>query len=343
VRRVPVRRRPLGAAAGLAIVAALVLAACGAGPQVDPAVLAPPTTAPTTTVAAANRATPGCTEGSTGTVVESSAPAPALPTPGDMPAGSFMAAIAARGRLVAGTSPDQLLFGYVNPLDGRVEGLDADLLREVAIAIFGGDPRNPETGDAHTQFVTLTLDQRVPDVAGGQVDIVADTMTITCQRRLDVDFSAEYYDAGQRVLVPKDSTVASIQALGGKQVCTGTGTTSYTNIQAVSTHPIAVGLPDQTDCLVALQQGQVDAISTDDTVLAGLAAQDPYTKVVGPRFTDEPYGLAISLKHPELTQFVNGVLASLRSSGELESLYVKWLGPAFNGAVPAIPTPRYRP
>jgi polar amino acid transport system substrate-binding protein len=323
---------------------ALVASACaGAGSQVSPGVFSPPSTTSTTAApAAATPATPGCTEGTSGNVVESTPPPAAMPTPGDMPAGSYMRTIEDRGRLIAGTSPDQLLFGYVNPVDNRVEGLDADLLREVAIAIFGGNPADPATADPHIQFVTMTLAQRIPDIQQKLVDIVADTMTINCQRRQQVDFSAEYYDAGQRVLVQKSSTATSINDLGGKRVCAAASSTSITNLEAVPTHPVPYPVADQSDCLVLLQDGVVDAISTDDTVLAGLAAQDPYTKVVGPRFTDEPYGMAIPLDQPAFTSFVNGVLTQLRASGELQALYSEWLGAAFSGQLPAIPAFKYR-
>ena len=74
-------------------------------------------------------------------------------------------------------------------------------------------------------------------------------------------------------------------------------------------------VPNETDCLVMLQQGQVDAISTDNAILQGLAAQDPNTMIVGPAFTTEPYGMAISKAHPEFTSFVNGVLAQERADG----------------------------
>jgi polar amino acid transport system substrate-binding protein len=331
---------------GLTVALSLGAAACaGAGSQVSPALFAPPPSSTTTAApTSVTQPTPGCTPGSTGTVVESAAPPPSLPAPGGMPAGSFMASIQQRGRLLAGTSPDQLLFGYVNPLDGRVEGLDADLLREVAIAIFGGDIHNPASADPHISFVTMTLAQRIPDVTSGQVDIVADTMTINCQRRLMVDFSAEYYDAGQRVLVLKSSPAASVDQLGGKKVCTAKASTSVDNLNARHTTPPidVVTVDDQSDCLVQLQEGLIDAMSTDDTVLAGLAAQDPYTKIIGARFTDEPYGMAISLKHADFTAFVNGVLTQLRDDGELQALYTKWLGSAFGGTLPPIPPFRYR-
>jgi polar amino acid transport system substrate-binding protein len=318
-------------------VAILVTSACaGGGKTVSPSLFAPLTTTPTTAAPASNTpATPGCTEGTNGNVVASTPPPGSMPTPGNMPPGTFMHTIQERGKLIVGTSPDQLLFGYVNPLDGQIEGFDVDVLKAVAAAIFGGDPNQ------HIQFVTLTLAQRIPDVQSGAVDIVADTMTINCARRTQVDFSTEYYDAGQKVLVPKTSTATSINDLGGKKVCAAAGSTSIDNLAMVPTHPIPYPVPDQSDCLVLFQQGVVDAISTDDTVLAGLAAQDPYAKVVGPPFTDEPYGMAISLAHPEFTSFVNGVLAQMRSDGALQAIYQHWLGPVIH-PLPGIPTPKYK-
>ena len=69
------------------------------------------------------------------------------------------------------------------------------------------------------------------------------------------------------------------------------------------------------------------AISTDDSILYGLAAQDPFTKVVGPELTDEPYGLAISKQHPDFVRFVNAVLAQERADGAWEASYHRWVGP----------------
>ena len=85
-------------------------------------------------------------------------------------------------------------------------------------------------------------------------------------------------------------------------------------------------MPYWTDCLVLLQQGDVAAISTDDSILDGLAAQDPWTKIIGPRLTNEPYGLAISKQHPEFVRFVNAVLQQLRTDGQWKASYARWLG-----------------
>ncbi len=160
------------------------------------------------------------------------------------------------------------------------------MVHAIADAIFG----NPNK----VVFKAISDAQRIPDVQSGAVDIVAHTMTITCERLQQVDFSTVYFEAGQRVLVQTNSTAKSIADLGGKKVCATTGSTSIENIKAAPSHPIPVAVPYWTDCLVLLQQGQVAAISTDDSILAGLTAQDPWTKIVGPRFSKEPYGLAIS-------------------------------------------------
>ena len=99
--------------------------------------------------------------------------------------------------------------------------------------------------------------------------------------------------------------------------------------------PIAVQVPYWTDCLVLLQQGDVAAISTDDSILDGLAAQDPWTKLIGPRLTDEPYGLAISKQHPEFVRFVNAVLQQLRTNGQWAASYRHWIGTPVPSPPPA--------
>jgi polar amino acid transport system substrate-binding protein len=247
-----------------------------------------------------------------------------------------MRTIQDRHRLIAGVSPDTLLFGSVNPFTAKFEGFDVDLVREVAKQLFG----DVADIDTNIEYRAVTNAQRIPDVQQNLVDLVAHTMTINCARRQMVDFTSVYYDAGQKVLVGRDSTAQGIQDLGGKKVCAPLGTTSIDNLTNAPSHPIPFPVVDETDCLVDFQTGLVDAISTDDTVLEGMAAQDPYAKVVGPRFTDEPYGMAINLAHPEFTRFVNAVLERVRSDGTWKAIYAKWLGRF--GPVPDPPIAKYR-
>jgi polar amino acid transport system substrate-binding protein len=259
-------------------------------------------------------------------------PAGALPQPGRMPAGSTMDKIRARGRLVAGVDQNNYLFGFRDPVTGRLEGFDIDLVREVARAIFG-DPER-------VQYVVVTQAQRLTAV-NGQVDLVANSMTITCARRELVEFSTNYLDSGQRVLVPETSTAKGIQDLGGKRVCAAANTTSIQAVIDAPAKPVPVAAVDWTDCLVLLQQGQVDAISTTDNVLAGLAAQDPTTKIVGPRFSDEPHGLAFARGATDFVRFVNAVFDRLRADGGWMRIYDRWLRKTL-GPVAAPPPARYR-
>jgi len=244
--------------------------------------------------------------------------------------GSFMARIRARGYLVAGVDPGTYHFGFFNPSRGQFQGFDIDMLHAVAKAIFG-DPSKIE-------FKSITDAQRISAVRSGSVDIVAHTMIITCARLRQADFSTVYFDTGQRVLVAKNSPAKSIADLGGQKVCATKGSISLANVAVAPSHPIPVAAPYWTDCLVLLQQGDVAAISTDAAILIGLTAQDPETKLVGPQFTNDPYGLAISKRHPDLVRFVNAVLAKMRANGQWAASYARWIG----APVPGPPKARYR-
>jgi len=249
-----------------------------------------------------------------------------------IPSSSYVAKIKHRGRLIAGVSADTLLLGSRNPLNGQIEGFDIDMLKAVSKAIFN-DPNRIE-------YRVITTAQRIPALTDGNVDIVARAMTINCARWKQIDFSTEYYQAGQKVLVAKGSPVKDMTDLKGKRVCAPNGSTSMDKLR---TFPglIPVGSDTHTGCLVLFQQGKVDAITGDDTILAGLAAQDPYALVVkAPAFTVEPYGLGVSQKNPDFVKFVNGMLAQMRTDGQWKKAYDVWLKAAL-GPAPAPPAAVY--
>lgn len=127
-------------------------------------------------------------------------------------------------------------------------------------------------------------------------------------------------------------------------MCVPDGSTNLDNIKAYEGAGVIVtAKPDISDCLVAMQQGEADAITGDDTVLAGFAAQDPTTEVVGERFSDEPYGLGMSAGAVDFVRFVNAVLEEVRRDGRWSASYQRWLidSGALNGPVPAAPPPLY--
>ena len=247
-----------------------------------------------------------------------------------------MAQIYARGYLMAGVDQNTYGWAFRNPNTGQPEGFDIDMLRQVSQAIFG----SPD----HIRYTIVPNADRVQAVQHNQVDIVAETMTINCAREQSIDFSTVYYQAGQQILVPSSSTITGPLDLGHKRVCAIDGSTSLDNLVGpkVAPHVVTWAVESETDCLVMLEQGQVDAISTDNAILQGLRAQDPNTKIVGDTFTQEPYGMAISKAHPEFTAFVNGVLANERADGAWAMIYARWLGAAPNGQVPTPPAATYR-
>jgi polar amino acid transport system substrate-binding protein len=309
---------------------ALALAACGSSISPAPATVSPVEAWPSgeklvTTAPDAGKAECDDPEASL-------RPGP-LPSPGAMPTGSTMATIAERGRLIVGVDQNTKFFGSRNPASGQPEGFDIDLAREIARHIFG----DPNT----IKFQVVDASQREKALQSGLVDLVVRTYTITCARKDIVDFSTVYYYAHQKILAAKGSGIHSAADLPGKRVCAVSGTTSLSRLFALNPRPQLFSASTWTDCLVLLQQGQVDAISTDDVVLAGLKTQDQLNvEVVGDNMSDEPYGVGVKLGNDDLVRFVNGVLERIRQDGTWERLYdthLQELGPS-----PGPPAPRYK-
>ena len=312
-----VRRLPLSAAVAALVLA--VLSGCALF-SYTPTELPSPTTTPTPTPSGSASAPAQCTN-----PTASYAPSGDVPSPGDLPSGSTMATIKKRGRLVAGVSADTYLLGSRNPLTGHIEGFDIDMVKAVAKAIFGDENRY--------QLRVITAAQRIPALQEGQVDLVARNMTITCDRWTQIAFSSEYYRSGQKILVRKGSKATSLADLNGQKVCAPRATSSLENLKKLAPEAVPVEADNHTGCLVLFQQSEVAAITGDDTVLAGLAAQDPYAVVPDQKaFTAEPYGLGIPAKNVDFVRFVNAKLAEMRSDGEWTTIYNRWLaeplGPA---------------
>jgi polar amino acid transport system substrate-binding protein len=244
-------------------------------------------------------------------------------------AGPYVGAIRARGYLIAGVDQSTYHFGFLNPIDDKIEGFDIDMIDAVAQAIFGAGYQS------HIQFKAISDADRVSDLQSGAVDIVAHTMTISCQRLEQIDFSSVYYDAKAELLVLKNSTARGLQDLKGRSVCATAGSDDVAVIQKYQAKPVQVQY--WTDCLVDLQQGTVAGIVTDDSILHGLNAQDPFTRLIPQQLEDEPYGLGISKRHADFVRFVNGVLARLRSDGQWQADYSHWMG----GVAPAPPAAYY--
>ena len=247
--------------------------------------------------------------------------------------GPTIDAIRARGRLLVGLDPGSNLFSFRDPISGTLAGFDVDIATEIARDLFG-DPHRVE-------YRILGSADRERALQDHSVDIVVKTMTITCDRRQRVDFSTTYLMSHQRVLAVKGSGITEMADLAGKRVAVVGGTTSLERLRQIRPPASIMTVPTWADCLVVLQQRQVDAVSTDDALLAGLVAQDPYAEVVGADLSDEPYGVGIPKGNDDMVRFVNATLQRLRTDGTWDQLYRKWLAPAL-GPAAGPPEPTYR-
>jgi polar amino acid transport system substrate-binding protein len=253
------------------------------------------------------------------------------PFPTKAEADAAVADIRARGRLIVGLDIGSNLFSFRDPITGEITGFDVDIAGEIARDIFGAP--------SHVEYRILSSDERITALQHSEVDIVVKTMTITCDRRKLVNFSTVYLDANQRILASRDSPIAKVADLSGKRVCVARGTTSLHRIRQIDPPPVIVSVVNWADCLVAMQQREIDAVSTDDSILAGLVEEDPYLHIVGPNMATQPYGIGINLDNTGLVRFVNGTLERIRRDGTWNTLYRKWL--TVLGPAPAPPVPRY--
>ncbi|GAA2304063.1 glutamate ABC transporter substrate-binding protein [Glycomyces scopariae] len=255
-------------------------------------------------------------------------------SPGSFTAEQARATLDDPDQISIGISQSTNLMGYRDPETNELAGFDIDIATAMVQAVMGDA--------AKVRWVPMTSAEREQALADDRVDMVVRTMSITCERWENVEFSTEYYHAGQRLLVTKDSGIADLAEMtADQQVCTGASSTSVGNIAAVNAEVQPVTVPDFNDCLVLLQQGTVDAVAIDDTILAGMAVQDPTLQVVGETFSVESYGIAFEKDNTDLARFVNGALAAMIADGRWQSSYDKWLaGPLASDA--AALTTKYR-
>ncbi|MFF4249423.1 glutamate ABC transporter substrate-binding protein [Streptomyces sp. NPDC001822] len=265
--------------------------------------------------------------------------------------GPNIAKIRERGKLIAGVDQNSFRWGYRNPETGTLEGFDIDLVRAIAEDLLG-DP------DA-VIFRAIPTNQRIAALEHDRVDVVVRTMTINCRRLDQVAFSTAYFQAGQQVLAPKDSDISGYDdSLKGKRVCTAEGSTANDALhgksfgavfededEGTAQDPDRLTVPNQLDCLVRLQLGEVDAVVTDNALAAGQAAQDPAVELKGDKpFTTEYYGVAAKLGADDLVARINKVLVDYRRGGADSPWmvsYRKWLATGLPG-ITGPPAPKYR-
>jgi ABC-type amino acid transport substrate-binding protein len=203
-------------------------------------------------------------------------------------------------------------FGLRNPTSGDVEGLDADLGREIA-----------KDMGVRPVFIEAVSANRIPFLQQDKVDLIISTFTINEERKQQIDFSVPYYIAGQSILVKKESTIQSVTDLNGKKVCSGEGSTSEKNVRTKAPQAQLLLFKTYTEAGQALSDGRCDAVSTDDSILFGLAEKIPGTELRGGVFTEEPLGIGVKKGRTDLVDFVNATLRKMKDDGRLKAAYDK--------------------
>jgi glutamate transport system substrate-binding protein len=230
-------------------------------------------------------------------------------------ADSTLGKIQAKGEITIGVKFDVPPFGVKNPQSGDVEGFDVEMGKAVATKL-GVKPK----------FIEAISDNRIPFLEDGTADLILSTMTINEERVQQIEFSDPYYLARGRVLVPSDSDITGVQDLAGKNVCTALGSTYEANLKEQAPKAKLKLVDSYSECLELLQNGAVDAVSTDDVILTGMIIQDDTLKMVGEELTQEPYGAGIKKGETEMVEFVNGVFQELKDNGTWAKLHEQWIG-----------------
>ena len=227
-----------------------------------------------------------------------------------------MGRIQQAGEIKIGVKYDVPPFGFKNPQTDEIEGFDVDLGRAIADKL-GVEPN----------FIEAISDNRIPFLEEGTVDLVLSTMTINAERDMEIDFSEPYYVARGRILVPQDSDITGVDSLAGKRVCTALGSTYEETLKEQAPDADLRLVDSYSECLELVQNGAVDAVSTDDVILTGMIIQDDTLKLTeGEPLTTEPYGAGIKDGDAEFKEFVDGVVAEWKSGGGWAEAYDKWVG-----------------
>lgn len=221
-------------------------------------------------------------------------------------------------KIVFGVKNDTRLFGLKNPSSGEIEGFDIDISKAIAKEILGDENK--------AEFKEVTSKTRIPLLNKGDIDAVVATMTITEERKKEVDFSDVYFDAGQSLLVKKDSPIKGLEDLdNSKTVLAVKGSTSSQNIRKEAPDAKVNEFENYSEAFSALKAGQGDALTTDDAILYGMADEDPSFHLVGKTFSEEPYGIAVKKGNSELVDAINETLKKLKDNGEYDKIKNKWI------------------
>ncbi|WP_274565149.1 glutamate ABC transporter substrate-binding protein [Streptomyces spiramyceticus] len=223
------------------------------------------------------------------------------------------------GKITFGAKNDQPYLGFEDT-DGKRSGFDIEIAKMVAADLgFSADQISFKTVDSGVRETTISK---------GDVDLYVGTYTINDERKKQVGFAGPYFMAGADLLVRKDEkTITGPDSLKGKKVCSIVGSTPLQEIKKPKYGAKTTELSKYSECVQQLINNEVDAVTTDDAILKGYAAQRPTKlKVVGKPFTKEPYGIGMSKDDKVLREAVVKALEAHIKNGDYKKAYDATLG-----------------
>jgi polar amino acid transport system substrate-binding protein len=223
-----------------------------------------------------------------------------------------------KGVLVCGVKDSTPGFGYIDEKTRDLIGYDIDFCKAIAKRL-----------GVKLELKPVTSATRIPQLMQGNVDLVAATMTKNAERAKQIDFSYMYFLTGQKFITPKGK-VKKLEDLAGKKIGTAKGSTSEQNAKKALPTSQILSFDDYPPAFLALQQGKVAAITTDESILANILTKAPDKnkyEIPNIQISDEPYGLGMRKGDTNFINFVNKTLLEMEKSGEAKKIFDKWFGP----------------
>ncbi|WP_460797679.1 glutamate ABC transporter substrate-binding protein [Microbacterium sp. GXF0217] len=210
-------------------------------------------------------------------------------------------AMTARDGVIIGVKEDQPGLGYLDVTTGERTGFDVDIARWIA-ASLGFE-------EEQIEFQPIASANREQALVNGDIDYYVGTYSITDKRKEQIDFAGPYFITGQGFLVGADSEITDVEDVSdfnGMTVCSATGSTPIQNIKENYPEIKTQEYDLYSACVEDLISGKVDAVTTDQAILIGYAAQYPDdVKVVGGLFTEERYGVGLPKGDTALQEHIN--------------------------------------
>ncbi len=223
-----------------------------------------------------------------------------------------------RGKLIAGVKTDYPPLGFLDK-KGVNKGFDIDIAKAISKELFGNEEA--------IRFVPVTSENRIPFLTSKKIDIIVATLTITEERKREVDFSSPYFITGQSILVRGDSKITKYEDLAGKKVATIRGSTGDIAIEEFVPTAERVKFESNFEALQALKEHRVEAFVQDYVLLFDLLRKNRGLKMANLQpFRPARYGLAVRKGDKEWLDFINSTLVKMKDSGEYEKLLEKWFG-----------------